>query len=115
MSEKFRTRAYLAAMLFLATGAVLAQTGGGATLVGNVTDQTGAAVAGAKLTVVNIATASTTEFATSSEGTYYVPYLAPGEYRIRLTAPGFKEYVRDRITLRSSEVPRIDIVMEVGQ
>jgi hypothetical protein len=114
MSEKLRTIAYLAAMLFLAADAVTAQTGGGATLVGTVTDQTGALVAGAKLTAVNIATAFTTEVITSSEGTYYVPYLTPGEYRIKLTAPGFKEYVRDGITVRSSEVPRIDIVMEVG-
>jgi hypothetical protein len=93
MSEKFRIGAYLAALLLLAAGAVMAQTGGGATLVGTVTDQTGALVAGAKLTAVNIATAFTTEVVTSNEGSYYVPYLAPGEYRIRVTAPGFKEYV----------------------
>ncbi len=114
MSKKLRPSVYLAAMLFLATNAAIAQTGGGATLVGNITDATGALVAGAKLTVVNSATAFTTEVVTSSEGAYYVPYLAPGEYRLRVTAPGFKEYVRERITLRSSDVPRIDIVMEVG-
>ena len=57
MSEKLRTGAYLAAMLFLAADAVTAQTGGGATLVGTVTDQTGVLVAGAKLTAVNTATA----------------------------------------------------------
>ena len=101
-------------MLFLAADAVMAQTGGGATLVGTVTDASGALVAGAKLTAVNTATAVATEITTSSEGTYYMPYLAPGEYRIKVTAPGFKEYVRERITVRSSEVPRIDIVMEVG-
>ena len=82
MFEKLRTGAYLAAMLFLAADAVSAQTGGGATLVGTVTDVTGAVVAGAKLTAVNLATAFTTEVTTTNEGTYYVPYLAPGEYRI---------------------------------
>ena len=44
MSEKLRTRASLAAMLYLVADAVMAQTGGGATLVSTVTDQTGALV-----------------------------------------------------------------------
>lgn len=114
MSEKLRTSAYLAVMLFLAVDDVGAQTGGGATLVGTVTDTSGALVAGARLTAVNIATSVATEVTTSNEGAYYMPYLAPGEYRLKVTAPGFKEYVRERITMRSSEVPRVDIVMEVG-
>ncbi|HEU0122474.1 MAG TPA: TonB-dependent receptor [Bryobacteraceae bacterium] len=95
-------------------GMGLAQTGGGATLVGTVRDASGALVAGAKITVTNIATAFVTENTTSAEGTYYVPYLAPGEYRMKVAAAGFKEFVRDGLTLRSAEVPRIDITMEVG-
>jgi len=98
----------------LAAGALMAQTGGGATLVGTIKDATGATVAGAKVTVVNTATAFTSETVTSSEGAYYVPYLAPGDYRVRVTAAGFKEFVREGITLRSAEVPRIDITMELG-
>ena len=103
-------------MLFflLAAGLLNAQTGGGATLVGTVRDGSGAVVAGAKITVVNTATASVTENVTSSEGAYYIPYLAPGEYRIKVVAPGFKEYVRAGITLRSAEVPRVDIAMDLG-
>ena len=114
MSKKLKTGAYLMAMLLVAATTVRAQTGGGATLVGTITDGTGAVVAGAKLTAINTASATVTEVTTSSEGAYYVPYLAPGEYRIKVTAPGFKEYIREQITLRASEVPRIDIVMEVG-
>ena len=100
--------------LLAAAGAVFAQTGGGATLVGTVRDSTGSTVAGAKITVVNTATAFTSENVTSADGAYYVPYLAPGDYRIKVSAPGFKEFVREGITLRSAEVPRVDITMEIG-
>jgi len=99
---------------FAAIGVVIAQTGGGATLVGTVRDATGATVPGAKVTVVNNATAFVTANVTSAEGAYYIPYLAPGEYRMKVSASGFKEFVREGITLRSSEVPRVDITMEVG-
>ena len=92
----------------------MAQTGGGATLVGTVRDSTGSAVAGAKVTVVNTATAFLAETTTSTEGAYYVPYLAPGEYRVKVSAAGFKEFVRAGISMRSAEVPRVDILMEVG-
>src|SRR5436853_42977 len=67
-----------------------------------------------KVTVVNVATSFIAEATTTDEGAYYVPYLAPGDYRVKVTAAGFKEYVREGITLRSAEVPRIDITLELG-
>ncbi len=96
------------------TVAVFAQTGGGATLVGTVRDSTGAVVGGAKVVAINTATNFIAEHMTSAEGSYYIPYLVPGEYRIKVTAAGFKEIVREGILLRSAEVPRIDINLEVG-
>ena len=101
-------------ILFIAAMTAAAQTGGSATLVGTVKDSSGSAVAGAKLTVINVASSFTTEITSGDGGSYYVPYLTPGEYRIKVSAPGFKEFVRDGISMRSAEVPRIDIVMEVG-
>ena len=62
------------ATLLVAATPVMAQTGGGATLVGTVKDATGATVAGAKVTVINIATSFLTETTTSAEGAYYGPY-----------------------------------------
>ena len=100
--------------LMVATGTVMAQTGGGATLVGTVRDVTGATVGGAKVTVVNTATSFVAETTTSAEGAYYVPYLTPGDYRVKVSSAGFKEFVREGITLRSAEVPRVDITLELG-
>jgi hypothetical protein len=101
-------------MLMAAATAVMAQTGGGATLVGTVRDSTGSVVPQAKLTVINTATSFVTETTTGADGGYYVPYLIPGDYRVKVNAAGFKEFVREGLTLRSAEVPRVDIAMELG-
>lgn len=114
MKRLGKSSGFLSLLVLLCCSSALAQTGGGATLVGTVKDSTGALVSGAKVTVVNTATAFVTELTTSAEGAYYVPYLAPGEYRMKISASGFKEFVREGITLRSAEVPRIDVTMEVG-
>lgn len=118
VSARFTLRASLSfaamAVLFVAASPATAQTGGGATLVGTVRDSTGAVVAGAKVTVVNTDTAFTSETVTSEEGAYYVPFLVAGNYKISVEASGFKRFTRDGITLRPTEVPRVDIALEVG-
>jgi hypothetical protein len=101
-------------LLISYVGAIIAQTGGGATLVGTVKDSSGAVVAGAKVKVVNTETSFFTETTTLTDGGYYVPYLIPGNYRVTVNASGFKEFVRDGLNLRSAEVPRVDILLEVG-
>lgn len=91
-----------------------AQTGGAGTLVGTVTDSTGAVVVGAKVTVVNTETAFVSETVTSQEGGYYAPYLAPGTYRLTIEGAGFKRYVREGVIIRTGETPRIDVKLELG-
>ncbi len=95
-------------------GVASAQQSGSATLVGTIADSTGARVPAAKVTVVNVDTSFHSETQASSVGEYYVPYLAPGSYRITVEAAGFKRFIRDGVALRSGETPRIDIVLEVG-
>ena len=70
-----------------------------ATIRGTVTDPAGAVVAGAKVTVVNTATSFVTATETAADGGYYVPYLTPGDYRMTVNAAGFKESVREGLTL----------------
>jgi hypothetical protein len=92
----------------------MAQTAGTATLVGNVTDSSGSTVTGAKVSVVNPETSTSTETLTTAEGTYYIPYLAPGTYRVVVESPGFKRYQRDGLVVRVGETPRVDVQLEVG-
>ena len=101
-------------LLAFASSAAVAQTTGAGTLVGTVTDSTGAVVAGAKVTVVSKETSFVSNTQTSTEGAYYVPYLAPGPYRLTVEAPGFKKHAVDGIVIRTGETPRVDVRMEVG-
>jgi hypothetical protein len=59
-------------------------------------------------------TSFVTETTALTDGSYYVPYLIPGNYRITVSASGFKEFVREGLNLRSAEVPRVDIILELG-
>lgn len=104
---------YMIALL-LSLSVLWSQTTGTATLVGTVTDASGAVVVGAKVTVVNTGTGFRSETVTTAEGSYYVPYLIPGSYRLTIESAGFKTYVRDGIVLRTNESPRIDVTLELG-
>jgi hypothetical protein len=104
----------LAVFLMLAATAAMAQTGGGATLLGTVKDATGSVVTAATVKVVNTETSFLTQTTTQPDGSYYIPYLTPGNYRVTVNAPGFKEFVRDGLMMRSAEAPRVDLALEVG-
>jgi hypothetical protein len=91
-----------------------AQTTGTATIAGAVTDSSGSAVVGARVTVTNTGTGVAISTSTTGEGTYYVPTLNPGTYRVQIEFQGFKQYVREGIVLRTAEQPRIDVQLEVG-
>ena len=108
-----KTAILILGLLVLVT-ALGAQTAGTATMVGTVTDSTGAIVAGAKVLVVNQDPAFVSETVTSNEGSYYVPYLPPGSYRLAIETSGFKKFLRDGIVVRTGEMPRIDVQLEVG-
>jgi hypothetical protein len=104
----------LLSLIWVSSSLAIAQTTGTATILGAVTDSTGAAVVGARVTVLNIDTSFISSSITTTEGTYYVPYLSPGPYRLTIEAAGFKQYVREGIVLRMNESPRIDVQVEVG-
>ena len=104
----------LAAITTLSFAPLLAQTAGTGTLVGTVTDTSGAILVGAKVTVVNTATSFVSEVVTNNEGSYYIPYLAPATYRLTVETTGFKRYIREGIIIRTGEIPRIDVQMEIG-
>ena len=83
-------------------------------LAGTVTDSSGAVVAGAAVLATNVSNNFETATVTNSEGIYRIPFLRPGDYRVKITAPGFKSFVRDSVELRIGATLPINATMELG-
>lgn len=84
-------------------------------VVGNVTDQTGAAIPGAEVTAINQETNVTRQVITGETGGYSFTTLRPGNYTVRVSMPGFKEFVRPGTPVTLNTVSRVDVVLEVGE
>src|SRR5258705_2530969 len=69
-----------------------------ATLSGQVTDRSGAAIPDAKVRAVDRATNQATIADTNQDGFFTLPYLAPGIYDVEAEATGFTTMRRERIT-----------------
>jgi hypothetical protein len=72
------------------------------TIVGTITDPNEALVAGAKVTVTNVATNETREATSNDEGTYNVTNLDPGIYKVTIEAAGFRTVVLERVTVETN-------------
>jgi hypothetical protein len=82
---------------------------------GTVTDQTGAAIANAKITVTNLGTNLTSTVTTNQSGGYMVRELPIGTYKITAEAPGFRTRVDSNVSVNAGVVSHVDFKMEVGQ
>jgi hypothetical protein len=85
-----------------------------ATMLGSVTDSTGAIVASAAVSVSNVATQATHTTTTDSTGAYVFERLPVGDYSLSVKAPGFKSFERTDIHLDATQRVKIDVSMEVG-
>ena len=85
------------------------------TMVGTVTDSSGATVPGAQVTVTNTGTNLTRTAQTNSQGEYRLEFLPVGDYSVAISATGFKKVVRNGVALRADEPARIDAQLQLGQ
>ena len=83
-------------------------------IVGRVTDQTGAAIPGAQVSVTSQAMGTKQAAATNESGAYQATYLIPGLYTVEVETTGFKKYVRKDVEVRVNDRIEIAITMEVG-
>jgi hypothetical protein len=90
-----------------------AQTSYG-TVVGTVTDTTGAVVPGVAITLVNTGTSERHSTKTDDRGSYQFVNLLPGMYKVTFEHAGFKKMARENLEVKVSTTARIDIAMEVG-
>ena len=101
-------------MLLLAAGRIYPQVVG-ATLSGTVTDQSGAVIPSAQISIRNTATGTTRSVTADAAGFYAAPNLLPGTYEITATAPGFSTEVQTGVALTVGGQQLLNITMKVGQ
>ncbi|NWF84500.1 MAG: carboxypeptidase regulatory-like domain-containing protein [Bryobacteraceae bacterium] len=108
-----RTTAFLLILTGLFSAAACAQTFFGS-VVGTVTDPTGAAIPQATVTLTNLGTSDRRTMQTDADGGYQFVNLTPGQYRLEVEKPGFRRMVREPITVEVQSAVRIDAGMVVG-
>jgi outer membrane receptor protein involved in Fe transport len=105
---------YVFFVLFSFTSFVAAQTFRGS-VNGTITDNSGAAVAGAEVKVVSDATGLTRDVVTAEDGNYTATELPPGNYSITVTKAGFRTSTAKGIVVTVSSPARANITLSPGQ
>lgn len=83
-------------------------------IYGSVTDNTGAVVPGATVTVTDESKGTSVNVTSNANGEYTVEHLIPDVYNVKVTAGGFKTYQTTGITVAADTSPRVDAKLEVG-
>lgn len=81
---------------------------------GTVTDQTGGAVAGATVTVLDVARGVPRVLTTDNAGAYSAPNLIPGAFTVRVEAAGFNILERKDVTVGVGQETRVDLSLQPG-
>jgi len=84
-------------------------------ILGNVTDQTGAVLAGAVVTVIDVDRGLTRSLVTDAAGEYNAPTLIPGNYTVRVEVKGFKILTRPNIVVEVGKEIRVDLTPQPGE
>jgi hypothetical protein len=85
-----------------------------ASIVGAVTDPSGAPIKDADVTVTDVERGVVRSAKTNDAGAYNVTRLPPGSYQLKVSAPGFQTNVHQAFTLVLNQTARVDVQMSVG-
>jgi len=85
-----------------------------ASISGHVLDSSGARIPQAKVEMQNMATQEHFSALSDASGSYSIPLLPPGQYKLTVTAPGFKVFLRTNVTLQIGQAAGIDPTLELG-
>lgn len=102
----------LALMVGFATAAFGQATYGN--IIGNVTDPSGAAVPGVKVTATNTGTGVSVTAETNSSGNYVATHLLPGAYTVTFSKQGFQSFVQKNVTVAVGTSASVDAKLQIG-
>src|SRR5258706_6734515 len=113
--EKQAMKLRLVTIFVLLTAATLiAQTFRG-TILGTVTDPSGAVVSGATVRVRNVGTGQERTTTTSADGSYAIPELPIGTYAVTITQSGFQSSVASNVQVNVATERRVDAQLKAGE
>jgi outer membrane receptor protein involved in Fe transport len=101
-------------MVVLIAASMYAQTFRG-TILGTVTDKSGAVIAGAQVNVRNVNTGLSRTTQTTADGSYSVSELPIGSYQVTVTQKGFQTFVADNVPVSVAGERRVDATLAPGQ
>jgi hypothetical protein len=104
---------FVAVCLLVSAVCAFGQTDRG-TITGTISDASGAVIPGATVQAKNTDTGLVYTAGSSETGNYTLPQLPAGNYELTMELPGFKKFVRTRVTITATQTARIDAKLEVG-
>jgi outer membrane receptor protein involved in Fe transport len=84
------------------------------TIKGTITDQNGAVVQKATVTSTNVATNEERTVESREDGTYEIPLVDPGTYKVTVKAPSFPDTVQDNVVVQTSSTAIVDVTLTAG-
>ncbi len=84
------------------------------TILGRVTDPTGAVIPRARVKITNEETSVALEIRTNGEGNYIAPYLVPGRYSVAVSVDGFRRAVQPGVVVQINDRIELNLTLEVG-
>jgi hypothetical protein len=101
--------------LIAVCASVFSQNAATSEISGTVRDSSGAAIAGAKITATQTGTGLTRVAESSSDGSYVLPSLPTGPWKLEISKDGFNTYVQNGIVLQVASNPVVDATLQIGQ
>lgn len=107
-------KAHAALLLMLAAPSLLPGQSTFGSILGTVTDSSGAVVPGARVTITNLGENTSIAVQTDAQGNYEALNLKAGTYQVVVEAAGFKTFQAAKVELAARQVVRVNATLEVG-
>lgn len=111
---RYKLYSCLAILVLLGSASFLFGQAVTATLVGTITDQTGAVVPNATVTIKNQGTSASQQGAANGAGNYVFTFLQPGRYTVTVSSPSFEQIARHDVDVLVNTSTRVDLALHPG-